>query len=48
VTVTHAEPAAVFDRAAISAVSQWRYQPVLREGQAVSQRARLRLTFNLQ
>ena len=46
VTVTHAEPAGVFDQAAVEAVRQWRYRPVEREGAAVSQRARLRLSFS--
>ena len=48
VTVTHAEPAGVFDDAAVTAVRQWRYRPVEREGLAVNQRARLRLSFSPQ
>jgi TonB family protein len=37
----------VFDQAAIEALSQWRYQPVLRDGKPVAQRARIRIRFNL-
>jgi protein TonB len=45
VVVTQAEPAGVFDDAAAAAVRQWRYRPVLRDGQAVEQRARVRVRF---
>jgi TonB family protein len=41
-------PNGVFDGAARTAVAQWRYQPVMRDGHAVSQRARLRIRFSLQ
>jgi TonB family protein len=37
----------VFDRAAISALAQWRYQPVVRDGKSVAQRARIRIRFTL-
>jgi TonB family protein len=37
----------VFDKAAISALSQWRYQPVVRDGKNVAQRARIRIRFAL-
>ncbi len=37
----------VFDKAAISALSQWRYQPVVRDGTSVAQRARIRIRFAL-
>jgi TonB family protein len=37
----------VFDQAAIEALSQWRYQPVLRDGKPAAQRARIRIRFNL-
>jgi TonB family protein len=46
--VYRAEPAETFDEAAIKAVSQWHYQPIVRDGRAVEQRARLRLRFALQ
>jgi TonB family protein len=35
----------VFEAAAISALSQWRYKPVMRDGNAVAQRARIRIRF---
>ena len=34
VTVAGAEPAGIFEQAAMSAVRKWRYEPVLREGRA--------------
>jgi TonB family protein len=37
----------VFENAAISALSQWRYKPVMRDGKIVAQRARVRLRFVL-
>jgi TonB family protein len=37
----------VFDKAAISALAQWRYQPVVRDGKSVAQRARIRIRFTL-
>jgi TonB family protein len=37
----------VFDDAAISALSQWRFKPVLRDAKAVPQRARIRIRFTL-
>jgi protein TonB len=40
-------PPGVFEEAAIEAVRKWRYRPVLRDGQAVAQPARLRLKFTL-
>jgi protein TonB len=36
-----------FDQAAIAALSQWRYRPVMRDGKPVPQRARIRIRFNL-
>ena len=47
-TVFRAEPAETFDAAAIKAVSQWRYRPIVRDGRVVEQRARLRVRFALQ
>lgn len=46
--VYRAEPQGTFDEAAIKAVSQWRYRPIVRDGRAIEQRARLRLRFALQ
>ncbi len=45
ISVTHAEPRGMFDSAAIEAVRQWRYKPVLRDGRPVDQRASLRVVF---
>ncbi len=48
VDVTRAEPAMVFDAAAIAAARQWQYEPVKRDGLAVSQRTNVRIRFELQ
>ncbi|HEY8540505.1 MAG TPA: energy transducer TonB, partial [Steroidobacteraceae bacterium] len=45
VEVRNASPANVFDDAAIRAVRQWRFEPVVRNGEKVSQRAMIRLKF---
>lgn len=37
----------VFEAAAISALSQWRYQPILRDAEPQAQRARVRIRFVL-
>jgi TonB family protein len=37
----------VFDEAAVKAVSQWRYKPVLRDGKAVPVRSQIRVRFTL-
>lgn len=47
VMVHAAAPPGVFDQAALRALSQWQYQPVLRDGKAVPQRARIRIRFAL-
>jgi TonB family protein len=47
-SVTGAEPAGIFEQAAMAAVRRWRYQPVRRDGRAVEQRARLRLRFAIE
>ena len=43
-----AQPVGVFEQAARDAVRRWHYQPLLRSGAPVSQRARLRLRFTVQ
>jgi TonB family protein len=48
VAVVGAQPVGIFEQAALDAVRHWRYQPVLRAGQAVSQHARVRLRFTVQ
>ena len=45
VSVVGAEPVGVFEESALDAVRRWRYQPVMRDGQAIEQRARIRLRF---
>ncbi|MEJ0036324.1 MAG: TonB family protein [Gammaproteobacteria bacterium] len=46
--VTAAEPAGIFEKAAMAAVRRWRYEPVKRDGRVVEQRARLRLRFSIE
>jgi TonB family protein len=48
VAVVGAQPVGIFEQAALDAVRHWRYQPVTRDGQAVSQHARVRLRFTVQ
>jgi len=47
-TIVGAQPVGIFEQAALDAVRHWHYQPVLRDGQAVTQRARVRLRFAMQ
>jgi TonB family protein len=47
IAVHGASAPGVFDGAAISALSQWRYKPLLRDGKPVPQRARIRMRFTL-
>ncbi len=37
----------VFEEAAMRALSQWRYKPVIRDAKATAQRARVRIRFSL-
>jgi protein TonB len=46
-TVRAANPRGVFNQAAISALLQWRYKPVLVDARPVAQRARIRIRFAL-
>lgn len=48
VAVVGAQPAGMFEDAALDALRHWRYRPVMREGHAVSQRARVRVRFAVQ
>ena len=48
VAVVGAEPAGIFEQAALDALRRWRYQPVVHDGRAVSQGARVRLRFTVQ
>lgn len=47
VAVHSASPPGVFDQAAVGAVLQWRYKPVLRDAKAAEQRARIRIRFTV-
>ena len=48
VTVRQSEPGKVFNDAAIEAVEQWVFEPVIYRGQVINQRAASRLVFNLE
>ncbi len=48
VTVISANPAEVFDAAAITAVRNWRFEPVVRGGTVVPQRAAARIRFDIE
>jgi TonB family protein len=48
VAVHATSPPGVFEAAAIKALSQWRYKPILRDAKAVAQRARIRIRFALE
>jgi protein TonB len=45
VTVLKAQPTGVFEKSAVAAVAQWRYEPIERDGVPVTEHARLRLNF---
>ena len=47
IAVVGAQPAGVFEQPATDAVRKWRYRPVLRDGQPINQRARVRVRFAL-
>ena len=47
VVITSARPARVFDDAAMRAVAQWKFRPVMKQGQPAEQRARVLLKFEL-
>ena len=46
IVVTNSSPRRTFDSAATTAVAQWRYKPVIRDGKAVAQRAAVRIRFS--
>jgi protein TonB len=48
VSVRAAEPAGVFERAAIEAVERWRYEPRVVNGSLVDQRVQARMRFRLE
>jgi TonB family protein len=45
--VRESQPAGVFDKSALDALGRWRFEPVMRNGKAVDQRAILRVRFAL-
>ena len=45
--VRNAQPLRTFDEAAVDAVRRWRFEPVMRDGAAVPQRAAVRIRFEL-
>lgn len=45
IMVVDANPAGVYDTAALAAVERWRFQPVTENGRAVERRTRVRLRF---
>jgi protein TonB len=47
VIVRNAEPARTFDQSAVDAIRRWRFEPVMRDGAAVQQRAAMRIRFEL-
>jgi TonB family protein len=47
VVVRSAQPQNTFDQAAVDAVKRWRFEPVVRAGAAVPQRAAMRIRFEL-
>jgi protein TonB len=47
-TVVNSEPRRTFDTAALAALKRYRYQPVVRDGETVEQRARIRMRFAAQ
>lgn len=48
IEVRSSEPGSVFDKAAIAAVKQWEFAPVIYRGEVISQRAAARLVFRLE
>jgi len=45
--VLDSKPAAVFDKAALESVGKWRFEPVMKNGAPVAQRAVLQVRFVL-
>jgi TonB family protein len=46
VVVTNSSPRVTFDNAARTAVAQWRYRPVVRDGKPIEQRIAVRIRFS--
>jgi protein TonB len=47
VAVVHSDPGDIFNRAAVDAVSQWRYDPRVVDGRAVESQSQARVRFKL-
>jgi TonB family protein len=47
-SVVGADPAGQFEQSAMEAVRKWKYRPILRDGQPINQRARVRVRFALE
>jgi TonB family protein len=45
IEVVKSDPQGLFETSAIKALSQWRYEPVIRDGKPVAQRAMVRIKF---
>jgi protein TonB len=45
IVVTNSSPRRTFDAAAVTAIGQWRYKPVMQGGKAIEQRAAVRIRF---
>ena len=46
IVVTNSSPRKTFDAAAVNAITEWRYKPVVRDGKPVDQRAAVRIRFS--
>jgi TonB family protein len=47
-TILTSKPGDTFDQAAMDAIEQWRFEPVIENGIAVEKRTAVRLAFDLQ
>lgn len=47
IEIIDSEPGEIFDEAATNAVSQWRFEPVIENGEPVEKRAAVRMAFSL-
>ena len=45
--VREADPREVFEKAALDAVKHWKFQPIVKNGEAIAQRAVLRVRFTM-
>ncbi len=48
ISVISSDPGDTFDEAAVEAVEQWRFEPVVENGVAVEKQTAVRLTFDLE